>query len=357
MLITSSADVTPAWLTRTLGLRRALKQGRVTAVTPSVQAANNGTFADTASLAVTYSADVTGPVPHRLFLKCSKPTLPNEMLAWGEREVGFYHAMAGVPEADSFIPRCHDAAYDPATGHSHVLLDDLSITHFQRPLPIPPSPRHYELLVESLARLHAHWWENSHLNTALRPLWNDESTHERRQRLEMTWPSFFDFLGDALLPDQQALYEQVLASSLLERRAERWRQRRAVTLLQGDCHPGNCLLPRDPVRDRAILIDWHLWEIGVGTDDLAFLIAHKWNPVRRAALERSLLRQYHQQLVTHGVNDYRWEDCWHDYRESVALVTLVPIGQFRRKQHPAIIWVGLENSTTAYADLNCADVI
>ncbi|MCI0393844.1 MAG: ecdysteroid 22-kinase family protein [Chloroflexi bacterium] len=40
-------------------------------------------------------------------------------------------------------------------GPCHVLMDDLSESHFQRPLPIPPSNHHCTLIVESLAQLHA----------------------------------------------------------------------------------------------------------------------------------------------------------------------------------------------------------
>jgi hypothetical protein len=105
------------------------------------------------------------------------------------------------------------------------------------------------------------------------------------------------------------------------------------------------------------LIDWQLWEVNVATNDLAFLMAHKWSPYRRAALERSLLQEYHERLTSHGVANYDWDTCWRDYRESVILMTLVPIGQFRRKQHPAVIWTGLENIMAAFQDLSCEELL
>jgi hypothetical protein len=178
-----------------------------------------------------------------------------------------------------------------------------------------------------------------------------------RRRLEASVPAFMETLGEALLPWQRQLYERVLASSLLAQRAQRLRTAHMMTLSHGDAHPGNCLLPRDPARDRVVLIDWHLWEIGVGTDDLAFLMARGWSAHRRAALETALLHSYHQRLLERGVAGYSWSACWHDYRTSVALTTLTPIGQVRRKLAPGVIWMGLENSTAAYRDLECDEVL
>jgi len=48
-----------------------------------------------------------------------------------------------------------------------MLLDDLSPTHVQRPLPVPPSLRDSERIVDSLARIHAHWWNHLQLRTTI----------------------------------------------------------------------------------------------------------------------------------------------------------------------------------------------
>ncbi len=356
VLITDVGQITPEWLTDKLRAGGVLHGGEVSQVTVVSQASNRGIFANTASLAARYSEDASGSAPARLFLKMSKPGLHAELLAKGQREVSFYQAMAVAPQSFP-LPGCYDAVYDAETGHSHLLLDDLSETHFQKPYPLPPSPGHCEMVVEGLARLHAHWWDSPRLRTELGGLGVEGAAGERHRRLAETFPGFMDFLGDALLPAQCRMYEQILASPLLSRREERCRETRRVTLLHGDPHPGNFMLPKDSDRGQVILVDWHLWEMNVATDDLAFLIAHQWSPHRRAALEKPLLQQYHRHLIARGVENYDWPDCWDDYRGSVAVMTLVPIGQFRRKQHPAVLWSGLETSTAAFQDLNCAEVL
>lgn len=138
---------------------------------------------------------------------------------------------------------------------------------------------------------------------------------------------------------------------------ERRRCLAAVTLTHGDAHPWSFMLPRTPEAGHVMVIDWQLWEINVPTDDLAYFMAFWWAPGRRAALERPLLETYHRHLLDYGVQNYDWDACWRDYRESVAYTTLIPIGQFRRKVNLSVLWSGLENSTAAFQDLSCADLL
>jgi hypothetical protein len=355
-LITHPEQVTPAWLTAKLVDRGVLQQGAVASVSIVTSTANQSHLSHTAALAVAYTEEVHDPVPRHLFLKLSKPDVHPEIFAWCRREVRFYLSARQVATPLP-LPRCYDAVYDEEAARSHILLDDVSATHFQVLRPIPPSPPYCVLLVNSLAQLHAQWWESTRLATDFGETCDEAALQANRQRLEATLPHFLDFLGDALLPTQRRLYERILASPLLERRDQRCRTGHRVTLLHGDTHVGNCLLPRDPACQQVLWIDWQLWEVNVATDDLAYFMAHQWSPARRAAFEQPLLRHYHERLTAAGVVNYDWHDCWRDYRESVILMTLVPIGQFRRHQPPMVIWTGLEHITAAFEDLQCEELL
>jgi thiamine kinase-like enzyme len=143
----------------------------------------------------------------------------------------------------------------------------------------------------------------------------------------------------------------------LQRRAERLQAQQTVALIHGDAHTNNLMLPYDHARGQAMLIDWHRWSIDLPLYDLAFLIALHWSAERRAELERPLLRHYYAHLLRHGVTAYSWEDCWNDYRASVIVMTLIPIGQFRRQMPPGVIWYGMEQSVAAFNDLACAELL
>jgi aminoglycoside phosphotransferase len=355
MIIQSGEQIEPGWLSSALKAKGALEQGEVTQIKCDAESFNKGFVSNIARLMVEYSDDAVGALPRQLFLKMSKPGIHVEYLNAGRHEIEFYQAMARYAHQVP-LAACYDAQYDAATGESHLIMADLSETHFQRPQPIPPSNRHCEMIVDSLARLHAFWWAHPELGSTLGERLSAEQAANSLQRLEGTLPQFFDYLGDALLPAQRARYEQVLSSSFMRRRTERLQNLEQVTLIHGDAHTGNLMLPHDTEQGEVVLIDWHLWQIDTAAIDLAFLMALHWNPVRRAALEAHLLRHYHAQLNANGV-DYSWEALWRDYREAVVIMMLIPIGQFRRNSPPGVIWFGLQDSLAAFEDLNCVEIL
>lgn len=356
MLISTPVDITAEWLTERLAQQGVLQRGVVTQIEIGEQSSRRGTFGNTTSLAVTYSLDTTGLVPRQLFLKISKAHLHPEVLALGAREVGFYDAMQGYAEGLP-IPRCYDSVYDAESGHSHILIDDLSSTHVQPAYPLPPAPEQCAGIMWSLAQLHAHWWNSTRIVRDLSHLCDINTATATRLRLEATLPSFLHTLGDALLPAQQHVYHAILSSSLLARREARLQSLAQVTLNHGDAHAWSFMLPRSVEGGPVLVIDWQLWEMALPTDDLAYFMALWWTAGRRAALEWTLVETYHRHLLARGVGNYDWDACWRDYRESVAYITLVPIGQFRRKAPLSVLWNGLENSMAAFHDLQCADLL
>jgi hypothetical protein len=126
-----------------------------------------------------------------------------------------------------------------------------------------------------------------------------------------------------------------------------------VTLVHGDAQMWNFFYPRDATIEYVRIIDWQFWHIGVGTDDLAYMMALHWYPERRRRMERELLRRYHTELLRHGVANYPWEVCWFDYRVSALSNLLVPALQWSVKLPAAAWWSHLERAMLAFDDLGC----
>jgi hypothetical protein len=124
---------TPEWLTTVLQDQGHLQNGRVTAVhltktwpTPVSLVAH---------LEVQYSHDTTAALPSQFFLKTSRPDLIADFPFRGQKEVAFYTRIAAtMPEPP--VVRCYDAVYAPEAKKFHLVLEDVSASHFQTGWPV-----------------------------------------------------------------------------------------------------------------------------------------------------------------------------------------------------------------------------
>ena len=128
--------------------------------------------------------------PKRLFLKMSNLSFPER----GKREVIFYNTVANHMGALPLIP-CYDAKYDENTGRSHILLEDISKTHFRTEYPIPPTYINCKKHIEGLAKLHA-------------LMWDDERLEEFAPKSKIHWSKYFDY--EKVVKDQEKLVQNFL---------------------------------------------------------------------------------------------------------------------------------------------------
>lgn len=348
----SAEQVTPEWLTAVLRGRGSLPRGQVTSLTAGPVHATFGSSAW--QLQVSYSPDTVAGAPARLFLKASHPALaPGRFDAQKlKQEVLFYSTIAPAMHAPWTIP-CYDAAWEPVTGASHVLLEDVSETHVTDRDPLHPG--HAGQAIDCLARLHAFWWDHPRLgqDAGSFPTW-EERQQDMRDTVDST-TAFMVALGDALPPAWRAVYERVLPA--LPGLFRRHTTGRNLTLVHGDAHLGNFLFPRDAATGVTYLADWQFWHPTVGGTDLAFMMAAEWEPEIRRQLEHGLVRRYYEGLLTHGVQGYGWQQCWDDYRLSVILVSLfIPVWRwavFRWAPDLAAV----ARSMTAFEDLRCIELL
>ncbi|NJC98271.1 MAG: hypothetical protein C3F07_21895 [Anaerolineales bacterium] len=296
-------------------------------------------------LEIEYSKDAVGDIPDKIILK----------LAPKEKEYFFYArilaVMGNVP-----APHCYLAKQSDDKSQALFLLEDLSDTHFQTEWPVPPSLELCETAIDCLSSIHAFWWNDRRLESELRAkvtkgnYWSGR-INEAINKL----PEFLDFIGDRLSADRKRIYEKVLSSS-----NRHWMPdsaRNARTFLHGDIHFWNFLFPKDPSKQEICIFDWNSWDIGKGTNDLAYMMGLHWYPDLRQRRERSLLRRYHNNLLKKGVSNYSWDDCWLDYRESCIMNLFIPIWQWQRGVSSIVWWSHLERSFLTFAELNLLDLL
>ena len=357
-VITDVKQVTPEWLTIVLRTNGHLHHERVAAV--ELKSSRQTIISNIHHLELTYSALAPERSPSKLFLKLSKPGFDSEIAArFGKRESEYYNVIAkSMSEPPSAM--CYDAVFSPDTGKSHMLLADLSETHFQTDWPLPPTMPHCEAVIDSLAKFHAAWWDHPQLGKSIGKFPTSGSIDEYVQSMEKKFAGFVDFLADRLSAERRRLYERVLSTVpgvWKERIREHNSTGKHLTLIHGDAHFWNCLHPRRLEQDKAYIIDWQCWRIDTATDDLAYMIALHWYPERRRALERDLIRSYYDKLSLYGVKNYDWDACWYDYRLSAIGNLFAPIWQWSAKLWPVIWWPHLERAFMAFEDLDCRELL
>ena len=268
-----------------------------------------------------------------------------------QREISFYRDVAW---AAPLAPHCFAAVEATDTSVWHVLLEDLTDSHFiATAWPLPPARAQYESIVQALAHFHAAGWDSPRLGVSVGS-WRDTDASNRELRdFEQMFGRFTDRFGELIPPERRELYRRLLGQA--PRLLERYHSHRNLTVIHGDAHPWNFFLPRDTESVR--LIDWENWSIDTATDDLAYLMAMLWYPDRRRRMERPLLDLYHAALLDNGVKGYDRDALADDYRLSVLWLIMRPVGQAMHNIGPAVWWNNLERIMLAVDDLGCRDLL
>lgn len=352
-VLATPEEATPEWLTSVLHKNGILTRG--CAIKVENKLTKTLALSIVSRLEVSYSMDADPPAPSRLFLKISRPDSSHVVSSeFNSKEVEFYRTIAGEMDDPPFI-RCYDAAYSQEHDRSHLLMDDLSETHFQTESPLPPSKPYCELAVECMAQLHAFWWEHPRLGKGIGKLFDESELSVFVAEVEKNILAFIEFLGDRLSAERRKIYDRLLAAKY--KIWGRLTDATALTVTHGDAHWWNLLYPHDTVKHRVCLFDWQLWHIDVGARDLAFMVALGGYSKRRAELEQQLIQRYYDSLIAHGVGNYTWDDCWDDYRWSAIRNLNVPIVQWSQGRSEGLWWGNLERAMLAYEDLGCSELL
>jgi Ser/Thr protein kinase RdoA (MazF antagonist) len=207
-----------------------------------------------------------------------------------------------------------------------------------------------------MRRFHAAWWDHKQLGVSVGTFLDDTGALDRSiAAMPGDLATFADRLGDRLSAERRSVYERLIAAApgLLDR----YRTHRNLTIVHGDAHVWNALLPRDPDRRDVRLIDWDGWRIDTATDDLAYMLAVHCFPDWRRRHERDSLRLYHETLLRDGVRDYSFDALWQDYRLSALWQIATPMWQANHGLPAGIWWNHLDRIMQAVHDLGCLELL
>jgi hypothetical protein len=303
-------------------------------------------------LRLSYDGAANG-APRSIILKTCLPERADAKWNMGRQEVAFYTQIAGAM-AEPAVPRCFDAVWDADTNAWHLLLEDLTDSHFSLgDWPMPPTLAHSEQIIAARARFHAAWWNDPRLGVSI-GTWLPADDRQLQAFAEKV-AQFADRVGDRLSPERRDFYQRLIDAG--PRLNLRYHSHRDMTIVQGDAHVWNVFLPQATGSDDVRIFDWDAWRVDVATDDLAYMMALHWFPDHRRRFERHLLDRYHAALVAHGVIGYDRGALDDDYRLSVLWQIATPVWQAAYDIPSWIWWNHLERIFVAIDDLGCRDLL
>ena len=343
-------EVSPAWLTNRLKTSSLLSSGRIESI--EVKLLGGVWLAQSAILSLQYSNKATGLKPSSLFIKIARPDIQFGDVTAGEVEFfQKYKPPKSLPIVD-----CLDISTDEISGMSCLLLKDISDTHMQYPWPLPPANDECHAIVKALAKIHAFWWDSDYL-----PLVNPKSVYQVRHdnlfsQLKILLPKFLEFVGDRLSLVQKQIMSDV-CSTLPGLLVQRVSKTQSTTLIHGDAHIWNVMLPKNPEIHKPVFIDWEEWTRGVSGFDLAYMMALQWSRDRRERLELNLLNSYHEQLLKNPKITYSFDELIHDYKLGCLRNFIIPSFHLEMGIEPYIWWPYLEKLYAAFEDLECKKIL
>lgn len=305
--------LTPEWLTRTLRGTGIITDARVTACHIELFGEGKGFSGQIARIGLSYDIAEAG-APASLIAKFQFQALDPDVRAavlhsrMHEREFCFYRDVA--QDIPLRAPRMHYGAVQPDTGACVLLLDDLAPAQTLNMLE-GCTADDAALVLRHLAAFHAAWWEHPRLRALdWLPAFDEHAENDQRHYAR-AWEMILEKVGH-LLPDGIAS----LGARLQHRIAtvKRYLGQRPQTFLHGDFHLHNLLFDGTPDARTLTVIDWQACSRGRATRDVVHFLVTGLPLDRRRAHERDLLQVYHTTLTEHGIREYSFAQCLHDYR-------------------------------------------
>jgi len=302
-LVADPAQVTEAWLTRTL--RAAGVAGDASVVGVRRTRIGTGLVGQSIRFALTW--DRPGDLPDTVVGKFPSPDPKSRERGHTggeyEREVRFYQDLAA--RAGIRVPRCHLAAYDPDTGDFTLLLDDLAPARQGDQLTGCDVTQARAALAEAAA-LHAAYWDDRTLDDL--PYLSRPDPELLGAFLADVWPVFREQYRAYLPPGGEETAERFVQSF------PAWATSRTgpPCLAHGDFRIDNMMF----TGPRVSIVDWQTIQQAPAASDVAYFVGASLPPAIRRVHEDALLRGYHEELRRAGVTGYPWPRFLDDYRHA-----------------------------------------
>jgi len=315
---TSSAEITPAWLS--FALAGADEPLSISGVAIDSIGVGIGIMSLLFRLTPTYES---GRGPNSLVAKIAPPYVVIRMIAAGyrfyETEVAMYQKLSS--ELKLRPSQLYYAAHDPDSDNFVILMEDLGALRTADQLEgceIDDA----RAIVRQLALHHAHWWQDDRLGQSFIPKFTRPPYPQYNgMAADQAWPVVDERFGH-LIPDR------------IRSLASRWSEigppiledieNHPLTLCHGDVRLDNIFFHDDDA-STVSLVDWQIASAAGGVSDLGYFTSQSLTVENRRTYEGELTRLYFDTLVENGVKDYSFDDFWLGYRRAILFCLCYPL--------------------------------
>jgi aminoglycoside phosphotransferase (APT) family kinase protein len=224
------------------------------------------------------------------------------------REIYFYRELAArVPISK---PRCYYAEIAGDGPEFALILEDLAPARQGDQL-AGASPEVARAAVVELAQLHGPTWcDDSLRGRDLIAEPSPERAAQGRELYAQMLPAFLARFAERLAPEER----EIIAAVATSHGPPHAYPARPFALVHIDYRLDNLLIDAGVSPPRVSVVDWQSLVLGSPLSDVAYFLGASLLPEVRRPIERELVRAYHDALLTGGVRDYAFEQCWSDYR-------------------------------------------
>lgn len=306
-IITRRDGMTAEWFTSMLSDAGVLNGGRVESV--ELEPFGDGVMTNMVRARLTYAG--TTDAPASLLVKYPSDDEGNfgiaRVMGLYELEVRFYRDIAPrLPRMS--IPRCYSAELDEETSRFTLALEDRSANTQPGTKLSTVTPEQCSAVFLELAHFQAPLW-NSPVLSDLDWLKDPTRTLGIFDAMSAGLAPFLERFGNALDPDHVKLFESVLP--LAGKWARSWQ---SPTVVQhGEFRSGNVLFGTTADAPPVTVIDFQTVRVGPPGIDPAYFMGGSMPVEDRRKMERELIKEYHQRLLSAGVEGFDWDACWNSY--------------------------------------------
>lgn len=308
-IVSSSDALTPEWLTGVLREAGALEDG-TTVTSAELEPVGSGVMARAQRATLSYSQATSAPASVVVKYQTDDAGsfgVANAMRMY-ETEVAFYRDVA--PATTASIPRCFAAAHDAGSGGFTLVLEDLATTTRPGDVLTMLRPDEASAVLKELVGLQAPTWNNPELLN-LPWLADTSMTIGLFDQFPLGVDAFLERFQDKLDDEHLRLFASVLPQSGAWARS--WS---APTVIQhGDFRTDNIMFGKTESDPPVTIIDFQTVRLGPPGVDVAYFLGASLSVEDRRTHDEALLREYHDGLLTAGVEDFDFDACWQSYRE------------------------------------------